>query len=217
MTDTPAARDAATSAAVPLETHAHRFLPATGRQETLLILHGTGGNEDDLLPLGELLAPGAARLSPRGRVLEHGKPRFFARHAEGVLDQADLAFRTTELSAWVRTARAHYGIDGRPTIAVGFSNGANIAASMLLRNTGVLRGAILLAPMLPFEPDALPDLSGIRVFIGAGRMDPLVPAAQSQRLADVLRAAGAEVELHWTDAGHSITPDEVEAAQRWIG
>lgn len=189
---------------------------AQGVDTTLLLLHGTGGDEHDLLPLGQQLLPGAALLSPRGQVLERGMPRFFRRHAEGVLDLEDLAVRTQGLAQWVPAALAHHTLPTGQVIAVGFSNGANIAASMLLRNAGVLQGAVLLSPMLPFEPDAVLQLAGIRVFIGAGRLDPLVPAAQVDRLAELLQQGGADVTVHWTPGGHTITPDEFAAAQRWV-
>jgi predicted esterase len=189
---------------------------AQGVDTTLLLLHGTGGDEHDLLPLGQQLLPGAALLSPRGQVLERGMPRFFRRHAEGVLDLEDLAVRAQGLAQWVPAALAHHTLPTGQVIAVGFSNGANIAASMLLRNAGVLQGAVLLSPMLPFEPDAVLQLAGIRVFIGAGRLDPLVPAAQVDRLAELLRQGGADVTVHWTPGGHTITPDEFAAAQRWV-
>lgn len=200
---------------------AHRYLPPTSGGElaggtTLLLLHGTGGDENDLIPLGRTLLPGAGILSPRGRVLEHGAPRFFRRLAEGVLDQEDLASRTEELANFVEAARRTYELESDGVIAVGFSNGANIAASILLRRPGVLRRAVLLSPMLPFEPDVLPDLAGTSVFIGAGRADPIVPAAQAERLAQLLRDAGADVTLHWQPGGHSVSKDEVDAARKWI-
>ena len=199
---------------------AHRWLPPTAAGDaagtTLLLLHGTGGNEDDLLPLGRLLLPGAAMLSPRGRVLETGMPRFFRRLAEGVFDLQDLAHRTDELAAFVDAAAGHYGFDRDRVIAAGFSNGANIAASLLLRRPGALRGAVLLSPMLPFEPPTVPSLAGTSVFIGAGRTDAMVPIAQVEKLATVLRDGGAEVELHWEPGGHGITQTEISAAQRWL-
>jgi predicted esterase len=199
----------------------HRYVPPTAGAElagstTLLLLHGTGGDEDDLVPLGRSLLPGAGLLSPRGKVLERGAPRFFRRLAEGVFDQEDLARRTEELARFVEAAARTYQLDAGGVVAVGFSNGANIAASLLLRRAGVLRGAVLLSPMVPFEPDALPDLAGTSVFIGAGRADPIAPAGQADRLAELLRQAGADVTLHWQPGGHTITKDELEAAQRWI-
>jgi predicted esterase/catechol 2,3-dioxygenase-like lactoylglutathione lyase family enzyme len=199
----------------------HRYIPPAAGAElagstTLLLLHGTGGDEEDLIPLGQALLPGAGVLSPRGKVLERGAPRFFRRLAEGVFDQEDLARRTEELAGFIEAASATYGLDRDGIVAVGFSNGANIAASLLLRRPGLLRGAVLLSPMVPFEPDAPPDLTGTSVFIGAGRADPIVPAAQAERLADVFRQAGATVTLHWEPGGHAVARSEVEAAQRWI-
>jgi predicted esterase len=198
----------------------HYFPPTAGAERagntTLILLHGTGGDEDDLVPLGRVLLPGAGILSPRGQVLEGGAPRFFRRLAPGVLDQDDLSRRTTELAIFIAAAATTYGFDRDRLVAVGFSNGANIAASLLLRGAIPLRGAVLLSPMLPFEPETLPDLTGTGVFIGAGRIDPLVPAAQAERVADVLRAAGADVALHWEPGGHALTSREVDAAKMWL-
>jgi predicted esterase/catechol 2,3-dioxygenase-like lactoylglutathione lyase family enzyme len=199
----------------------HRYhAPAAGDEPagstTLLLLHGTGGDEDDLVPLGRALLPGAGILSPRGKVLEHGAARFFRRIREGVFDQEDLARRTEELAAFVEGAARSYALDRAGIVAVGFSNGANIAASLLLRRPGLLRAAVLLSPTMPFEPEPLPDLAGTSVFIGAGRADSITPAAQAERLATVLRDAGADVVLHWEPGGHAITPSEVKSAQRWL-
>ena len=199
----------------------HRYVPPTAGAEragstTLLLLHGTGGDEDDLLPLGRALLPGAGIVSPRGKVLERGAPRFFRRLAEGVFDQEDLARRTDELAAFIEAAAKNYELDPDGIVAVGFSNGANIAASLLLRHPGVLRGAVLLSPMVPFEPDAVPDLTRTSVFIGAGRNDPIVPVKQVERLAALLGQAGAKVTVHWESGGHAIAQAEVDAAHRWI-
>jgi predicted esterase len=216
-----AAADAPAGAAGESLGFVHRFVAASGEGErgastTLLMLHGTGGDEDDLLPLAGALLPGAAVLSPRGRVQEGEAARFFRRLAEGVLDQEDLARRTAELAEFVEGAAARYRLDPGGVVAVGFSNGANIAASLLLRRPGLLRAAVLLSPMLPFEPETLPDLAGTAVFVGAGRADPLVPAAQVERLVELLRAAGAAVALHWEPGGHAVTGPEVEAARAWL-
>ena len=199
----------------------HRYLPPAAGSEsagstTLLMLHGTGGDEEDLIPLGRALLPGAGLLSPRGKVLERGAPRFFRRLAEGVFDQEDLALRTEELARFVEAAATTYGLDRDRIVAAGFSNGANIAASLLLRRPTLLRGAVLLSPMMPFEPEPLPDLSGRAVYIGAGRTDSISPVAQAERLADVLRHSGADVTLHWHPGGHTVTPGEMDAARRWI-
>jgi phospholipase/carboxylesterase/glyoxalase family protein len=198
-------------------TFVHRFVAATNAHAPpLLLLHGTGGNEDDLLGLGHELAPGAALLSPRGKVLENGMPRFFRRLAAGVFDHADLVQRTHELADFVSAAAAHYRIEQQRMVAVGYSNGANIAASMLLLRPGTLRAAVLLHPMVPLVPDALPDLSGTSVFIGAGKMDPIVPAAQTERLALLLQTAGAAVEVAWQPGGHALSLPEMQAARAWL-
>jgi len=195
----------------------HRWIPGRGETaRTLLLLHGTGGDENDLVPLGELLDPGAAVLSPRGKVLERGMPRFFRRLSEGVFDLEDLVARTHELADFVAAAARRHGFDPGRVVAAGFSNGANIAAAMLLLRPGTLRGAILLSPMVPIVPDPLPRLPGTPVFIGAGRMDAMVPADGTRALAELLGRCGAEVTTWWHEGGHSLTPDEVRAAAEWL-
>jgi predicted esterase/catechol 2,3-dioxygenase-like lactoylglutathione lyase family enzyme len=199
----------------------HRYHPPKAGSElaghvTLLLLHGTGGDEDNLVSLGRMLLPGAALLSPRGQVDEGGALRFFRRIREGVFDQEDLARRTEDLARFIEAASETYGLDRDAIIAVGFSNGANIAGSVLLRRPGLLKGAVLLSPMVPFEPDPLPDLDGTAVFIGAGRNDAMVPVAQTEALAALLKRSGASVTTHWDSGGHAITPSEVTAAQRWL-
>jgi predicted esterase len=149
-------------------------------------------------------------------VLEHGMPRFFRRIAEGVFDLDDLERRTRELAEWIAAARAQYGLASRPLVAVGFSNGANIAASLLLSNPEALDGAILLRAMTPFEPADPPDLSRAGVWIGAGENDPLIEHENVERLAALLRRAGARVDLEWDRGGHSLTPGAIAAARRWL-
>ena len=203
--------------ATELSGFAHRFLPAEGDDpNTLLLLHGTGGNEDDLLPLGRMMRGSAAFLSPRGKVLEHGMPRFFRRLAEGVLDEEDLINRTHELAEFVEAAVDEYGMDRDRIWAVGFSNGANIAASLLLLHPGLLAGAVLLRAMVPLEPEPTPDLSGTPVYLAAGRSDPIVPAENTERLAGLLSEAGADVTLDWQAGGHGIGRPEVDAAGAWL-
>jgi phospholipase/carboxylesterase len=193
----------------------HNYVPATDRtRPPLLLLHGTGGDENDLLPFGERLAPGAALLSPRGKVSEQGAARFFRRLAEGVFDQEDLAFRTQELAEFIERARKTYGL-AKP-IAFGFSNGANIAASLLLKRPEVLAGAVLLRAMTPFEPETLPDLTGIPVLMLSGAADPLVKAEDRDRLAKLLGAAGAEVTHELVPAGHNLAPRDIAAAEQWF-
>jgi phospholipase/carboxylesterase len=182
----------------------------------LLLLHGTGGDEYDMLELGRILAPQARLLSPRGRVLEGRSNRFFRRLAEGVFDLDDLRHRTDELAAFLQQASNQYSFDLSQVTAVGFSNGANIAVSVLLRHPGLIRSTVLLSPMLPFEPDNEPSLDKTRVFIGAGRIDPIAPPAGAERLADLLRERGADVTLVFHPDSHTITQGEVDAAAQWL-
>lgn len=196
----------------------HRFDPAKEPgAPTLILLHGTGGDENDLLPLGRMLDERAALLSPRGKVLENGMPRFFRRLSMGVFDEEDLVNRTHELASFVEEAASEYGLDPKRLFAVGFSNGANIAASLLLLHPGLLAGAVLLRAMTPFELETLPDLSGTPVYLAAGRSDQMIPPESTERLAELLRGAGAEVTLDWQPGGHGIGRAEVEAARAWLG
>ncbi len=194
----------------------HHYIPSEQGGPTLLLLHGTGGDENDLLDLGRMLNPNAGLLSPRGKVLENGMPRFFRRLAEGVFDMPDLIERTHELADFVGIASRTYGFDATRVIAVGFSNGANIAASMLLLRPQVLGAAVLLAPTVPFVPENLPQLTGKQVFIGAGRRDQMVPQQNTERLVELLQQAGASVEAHWHNGGHMITHEEVREAKAWL-
>jgi len=194
----------------------HRWMPREGATRTLLLLHGTGGDEEDLIPLGDMLDPTANLLSPRGKVSEQGMPRFFRRLAEGVFDLEDLRLRTTELADFVDAAARHYGFDAAGVTAVGFSNGANIAASVLLLRPATLRSAILLRAMVPLVPDSPPALAGAQVFIAAGEHDPIIPPSNSERLATMLREYGADVALEWMPVGHQLTRDDVDAARDWL-
>jgi len=195
----------------------HQFVPAKSESlPTLLLLHGTGGDENDLLPLGQALAPGAALLSPRGKVLENGMPRFFRRLAMGVFDEQDLRFRTQELAEFVRAASARYGFDLGNVVAVGYSNGANIAGSLLLLYPEALRAALLLSPMLPLKPEQMPNLTSVAVFVAAGRADPIVAPENTKQLVSLLEQAGADVTQHWHPGGHELTQSVIEAAQHWL-
>lgn len=199
------------------DAFAHRFLPALEeRQPLLLLLHGTGGDENDLIPLGRMLAPGAPILSPRGPVLENGMPRFFRRHAEGVFDLEDLERRTQELADWLAVTRTAYDVEDRPVVAVGFSNGANIAAATLLRRPEGLAGAVLFRATLPMEPGAAPDVRGRRIFMAEARDDPYVRVPDAERLIALLEEGGAEVSVRWTDGGHGLNPADVAAARAWF-
>ncbi len=199
----------------------HRYIPSLGAGDkaglTLLLLHGTGGNEDDLLPLGHELDPNAGLLSPRGKILEGGRiPRFFRRLAEGIFDIEDLKFRTQELAGFVEKASRVYGFDVRKVIAVGYSNGANIAASMLLLTPQTLSGAILFRAMVPLVPDNLPDLSDKHIFMSSGLRDPIATRQEAERLSGLLKQASAVVDLQWQDGGHELTQDDIQAAKEWL-
>jgi predicted esterase len=193
----------------------HEFLPGSSPR-TFLLLHGTGGNERDLIPLGREFDPNAGLLSPRGKVLENGMPRFFRRLAEGVFDLEDLKYRANELADFVSAAAQHYGFASDNLVAVGYSNGANIAASMLLLRPELLSTAILFRVMVPLDPETKPNLSSVRVWIGAGDQDPIVPVSETKRLTELLRRAGADVTIHFAKAGHGLTNGDFEAARHWL-
>ena len=198
----------------------HHFEPGTdGSGRTLLLLHGTGGTERDLVPLAQGLVPGAAILSPRGKVLEGGvAARFFRRHGEGILDVEDLKARTDELAEFVTASAKAYDFDPSGLVAIGFSNGANIATGLLFRHPNLLEGAALLRPMLPYTPDPPPDLAGKRVLIAAGEGDPMVPANQPPELAAMLTGFGAEVTTSTAPgAGHGLSQSDLEALRAWFG
>jgi phospholipase/carboxylesterase len=196
----------------------HRFSTGEGKNAgtTLLLLHGTGGDENDMVPLGDALLPGAAILSPRGAVRERGMPRFFARLAEGVFDLEDLALRTQQLIRFVNGAVAKYELDATRVIAVGFSNGANIAASVLLTGPSVFSQAILFRAMVPFEPQQPAKLPGTPVLLSSGEWDPIATPEQARRLQSLLTTAGAKATLNFFDAGHVLTRGDVSAAASWI-
>jgi predicted esterase len=196
----------------------HRFVPAEDADsgETLLVLHGTGGNENDLIGIGQTIAPGAAILSPRGNVLENGAPRFFKRLAEGVFDPKEVRSRGEELARFIRAAIAKYGLDASRIYALGYSNGANVASTVMFIDPRLLQRAILFRPMLVFEPDERADVSSASVFISAGRMDPIVPVNSVERLVELFESAHAEVTLKWQLAGHNLVPSEVREAAEWL-
>jgi phospholipase/carboxylesterase len=196
----------------------HRFVTGEGRaaSTTLLLLHGTGGDENDLLPLGASLLPGAAILSPRGAVRERGMPRFFARLSEGIFDLEDLAARTEQLIRFVNGAIVKYALDAHRIVAVGFSNGANIAASVLLTEAGILQGAVLIRAMVPFEPARPVALGGTPVLLLSGQWDPIATPEQARRLEQLLANAGAAPTLTFFDAGHELTRGDIAAAASFL-
>ena len=196
----------------------HKFVPATRSNNniTLLMLHGTGGDEDDLIPLASELSPGSSILSPRGKVLENGMPRFFRRFAEGIFDVADLKYRTTELAGFIKMASSRYGFDPNSIVGVGYSNGANIAASLLFLHPGVLRGAVLFRPMVPLVPEKQPDLAGNPLYVSAGLTDPIVARSETERLVKMLREYRADVTLNWVNTGHALAAREIQDAKIWF-
>jgi phospholipase/carboxylesterase len=193
----------------------HRFEPGNRLEAPpLLLLHGTGGDENDLLPLGEAIAPGAPLLSVRGQVLEHGMPRFFRRLAEGVFDEDDVRRRANELADFVVAARSCYGLAA--PIALGYSNGANVAAAVLLLRPDVLAGAILLRAMVPLRQAPTTDLAGKPVLIVSGKSDPIIPRDNSARLATMLQQAGAEVQHRTLPVGHQLSQADLTLAKAWV-
>ena len=201
----------------------HRFIPSNRKEAkaktplaTLLLLHGTGGNEEDLIPLGHEIAPEAAILSPRGKVLEAGMPRFFRRLAEGVFDIEDLKFRTNELADFIENASKLYSFDLEYMIAVGYSNGANIASSLLLLRPEILSAAILFRPMVPFIPDTLQNLINKNILICAGEWDPIVPRQNTEKLLDIFKKAHTNVSIYWQKSGHELGQEEILTAKEWL-
>jgi phospholipase/carboxylesterase len=197
------------------EDFIHKFVPGTSGR-TLILLHGTGGTESDLIDLGRRLDPEAALLSPRGKVLENGMPRFFRRLSEGVFDEEDLIFRTHELANFIQVAAEQYGFSQNKAVAVGYSNGANIAGSILLLRPETLQGAALLRPMVPLIPEILPELKGAPVLVAAGNFDPIVPVDNARELVALLRRAGADVTAFFENASHGLTETTILTAQRWL-
>lgn len=196
----------------------HRFVPAedSASGETLLVLHGTGGDENDLVSIGQAIAPGAAILSPRGNVLENGAPRFFRRISEGVFDPKEVRARAEELARFIRASVVTYRLNPDRVFALGYSNGANIASTVMLIEPGLLQGSILLRPMLVYKPPEQSDLSDSAVFISAGRMDPIVPQPSVEQLVALFESAHADVVLKWQLAGHSLVPSDVREASEWL-
>lgn len=197
--------------------HRHIYRKGTSAEApTLLLLHGTGGNEQDLLALGEMISPTSNLLGVRGNVLENGMPRFFRRLSEGVFDLEDLIQRTKDLKAFIDDAAIQYGFDRSRVVAVGYSNGANIAASLLFHYKDALQGAVLHHPMVPLRDKEMPELAGVPVFIAAGQRDMMCPPQETEDLAALLSGAGADTKVHWEHGGHQLSRAEVVAAVTWF-
>ena len=198
----------------------HRFITANSKAKksnlTLLLLHGTGGTENDLIPLGKELATNASILSVRGKVLENGMPRFFRRLEEGVFDLEDLKMRTDELADFILKSSSIYKFDLKRLVAVGYSNGANIGASLLLKRPEVLSGAILFRAMVPFVPDVLPDLSKKSIILLEGLRDPIVSKEEAESLLKIFNKARSDVTVRWQGSGHNLTQEDIDSAKEWL-
>ena len=194
----------------------HIFVPGDLHLPVLLLLHGTGGDETDLIELGKTVSPGSPILSVRGKVLENGMPRFFRRLGEGVFDLEDLEFRTNELADFIVQARLNYSFGNKPVIAIGYSNGANMAASILLSRPDILEGAILLRAMVPFESGIRPDLKDKRILMLSGLMDPIIPVENVTRLADILKGAGADLKFTIKPTGHGLIQSDITDVANWL-
>jgi len=193
----------------------HRFEPgADANAHPVLLLHGTGGDENDLIPLGHVIAPNAPLLSPRGKVLENGMTRYFRRVAGGAFDEDDVRRRAIELTDFIAEARDHYGLSS--PIALGYSNGANTAAAILLLRPEALAGAILLRATLPLKETEPVDLTGKPVFIGTGGSDPMMSPEGADRLTARLQQYGAAVEHRTLPAGHELSQADVSLAKQWF-
>jgi predicted esterase len=195
----------------------HNFVePKEGAGMVLFLLHGTGGTENDLIPLGREINKSAAILSPRGKVLENGAPRFFRRLAEGVFDIDDLKFQTGELSDFIEKASDFYKFGLQSVVAIGYSNGANMAASLLLLRPKVVSSAILFRPMVPLVPEILPDLSTKNIFVSGGLYDPIVPKVETERLVDLFKKCGSNIFINWENSGHELRTEEITVARNWL-
>jgi phospholipase/carboxylesterase len=194
----------------------HQYIPGRESGRTLILLHGTGGNESDLLPLGRAIDQDAALLSPRGQVLENGAPRYFRRLAEGVFDEKDVIARARELAEFIAAAIKRYSIDETALVAIGYSNGANIASAMILLGLARFRTAVLLRPMVPLSSPPMILLQDFRLLISAGRFDPVATAEQVDALTDLLRERRAEVNLQIQESGHELTAADVAAMREWL-
>lgn len=199
----------------------HKFILSEGSKDqnslTLLLLHGTGGDETDLIPIARMLEiTNASILSPRGKVIENGMPRYFRRLGEGIFDIEDLKFRTNELAEFVQNASKTYALNLNRIVAIGYSNGANIAASVLLLRPEILSSAILFRSMIPLVPNTLPNLSSKRILISAGLHDPIVASYQTKDLFDLLEKVGAKVSIQWQNSGHELTQRDIVAARKWL-
>jgi len=194
----------------------HEFVPGDAALPSLLMLHGTGGDEREMVALGRSLAPGAAILAPRGRVSEGGMARFFSRAPDDPFRFPDIEERIDELAALVRAALIEFELGGRPVYAVGYSNGANAATALMIRHPGLIDGAVLMRGLLPMPASRDLDLSGARALVAGGTADAMIPEEMARDLVATLRARGADVTEHWSARGHGLGQDDLDAASAWL-
>jgi phospholipase/carboxylesterase len=196
------------------DNYVHAALPGLPGGPLLLLFHGTGGDEHQFIRLGQELVPGAAIVAPRGDVSEFGAARFFRRTGEGVYDMDDLAVRTQKMAGFIGAHRE--AAKSSAAVGLGYSNGANILASVLFADPALFDAVVLMHPLIPFEPDIKGDLAGKRILMTAGRRDPICPPDLTSRLDAYLRAAGADVTVAWHEGGHEIRPSEIEAVRHFL-
>lgn len=194
----------------------HLFKAGKNEFGTLLMLHGTGGNEHDMVNLAEMIAPEYGILSPQGKVQEFGMQRYFRRFREGDIDILDYIHRTHELANWLNECLTHYEIDRELLTAVGYSNGANMAAGLLLMRPEVISNAILYHPMYIYTPEELPNLSGKRVYIGAGQLDDIAEPDSTAKLSTLLKGCRADITLRWFESGHELSTKEIADSKDWL-
>ena len=193
----------------------YNYIPGS-RENVLFLLHGTGGNEDDLLTVGQMLDRRASIISPRGKVLENGMPRFFRRISPGVFDIEDLKFRVNELGEFIDLVCKKHSFRSKSLVVVGYSNGANIAVSLVLLKPTSLKRLILFRAMLPLVPDRIPDLNGTSVFISGGKYDEMISVKNTLELKSIFQKSGASIEMNWEESTHALTSDEVSKAREWL-
>lgn len=189
--------------------------PLMGNTTIFLLLHGTGGDENDLIQLAKMIDPQAGILSLRGNIDENGMNRFFERKAMGVLDEESLKKETVKLYDFLNAAASEYHFKKEQLVVLGYSNGANIASSLLFHYKDAFNQGMLLHPMVPLRTVELPDLSRQRLFIGAGENDPICPPEETEELEQMLSKTGASITMYWGKDGHSLSQNELNAASMW--
>ncbi len=198
--------------------HQHFFQKSTNPEEkrVLLLFHGTGGNEMDLIPLAERILPGVSYLGIRGNVIEHGMPRFFKRLSEGIFDEADIKLRAHELDSFIREAATSFGFSSENVMALGYSNGANIITALNFLHPGLISTSLLLRPMTPLVPANAPDLSNSNVWLSFGSVDPLMPPGEIEKLSGLYTEYGANLTVNIEQAGHQLVQNDLTKASEFL-